>query len=827
MSGVTHADPAAAPQSEELKMEGTEVKADDPVQTAARLEKELVVLKERLESLPDCKRLKYQIAVMLVDLGTNLRFSGRSEEGVKRYVESLEYNAMYPSSHYNLGVAAGEGGRYEEALQHYEKALEINPCCIEALCNVGLIKRQQGDLEAACAYYERALRARPYVKVLAVNYAVALSDLGARKQQAGDPRGASVLYEKALLYHPFYPDAYYNLGVAWSCRTDEELSLEKALYYYQMAVHFKPEYAEAWNNLGVAYSRKGTIDLAVECYQKALALATDQRAAGGPGLDTSGGMAQTMNNLAVLLGLQGELSKAQELLRSCVALQPTNAEAYNNLGVVLRDEGVMEEALQCYEKCLALCPEAENAAQNRLLALNFSTTHPLDNIQQAHMDWGARIMATHAPKTPLQWLTDMDPERKKLRVGYVSPDFYLHSVSYFAHNVLKHHNPDEVEVYCFANVMKPDSKTFAFQQLVPPERWVDIVGKNMDEAAEIILSHKIDILVDLTGHTSTNRLDIFVKKPAPVQVTWIGYPNSTGLPTIDYRLTDAKADPWDVAKPKHYSETLYRLPGSFLCYCPDTPDPEQDEKGEIPSYQTPEELLKAKKEYAVNYRGDVKPAIPKTTACATKGYVTFGTFNNMAKINMNVVRVWAEIMKRLPTSRLMCKSKPFSEPRIRNMFLGYFEKHGIDKSRITLIGIIPQHYNHLQAYENIDVGLDCWPYAGTTTTCEALWMGVPTVTMTGPHHAANVGASLLESVGAPELIASTEEEYIDIAVKLADPARLLKYRTELQDNMKKSILCDGPVFMKNVEAAYREFWAAACRGEKHVQQPPDAAGTAA
>eukprot|EP01059_Diplonema_ambulator_P036611 TRINITY_DN918_c0_g1_i1.p1 TRINITY_DN918_c0_g1~~TRINITY_DN918_c0_g1_i1.p1 ORF type:complete len:790 (+),score=217.87 TRINITY_DN918_c0_g1_i1:46-2415(+) len=771
-------------------------------ETINGLEEEVKKLVGMLAEDPGCERLKGLLAVRLVDLGTNYRKMERHAEGVKQYEMSLTYNPSYGSAYYNLGVAAADEFRPIDALEHYEKTLECNPVCIEALCNIGVIRKQLGELEIACTAFERALRIRPNHPLVLQNYAIALSDLGTRRLNADNDKEAKKYYKKAIRANPFYHEAYYNLGVLSS----KANKAEDAIYYYQMALHFKPDYPQAWNNLGVVFKETGCFEQAVECLDKAITL------------DTT--LATTMNNLAVLISAGGQLDKAQSLLRKAVELQPLYAEAWNNLGVVMRDEGIMWDALNCYEKCLSMCPEAENAAQNRLLALNFSTEHTVDEVQEAHLEWGKRIAAKHATRCTLP-APSPENKNKKIRVGYVSPDFYLHSVSYFIHNPLKYHDQNKFEIFCFSNVVKPDSKTFAFKKLVPEENWVDIVGQDMHAAAATIQSHNIDILVDLTGHTGTSRLDIFTLKPAPVQVSWIGYPNTTGLPTIDYRFTDEVVDPWDEVKDEHYAEVLYRLPGSFLCYCPDTEKQEdegEEDKPKPASFQTPLEMLDAEQQYSVNYRGDLPPVIPQQSAIVRNGYVTYGTFNNMAKINDEVVKVWCEIMKKVPDCRFLLKSKPFAEKRVRDQMLERFKKYGGDPARVELMGIIPQHYNHLQTYEKIDIALDCWPYAGTTTSCEAMWMGVPMVTLRGKSHASNVGASLLMSVKCPELIAHTTEEYVKIATELATPENINKYRGNLQRKMAESILCNGEEFTRNVETAYTKMWNAHCDGEKVNQR---------
>ena len=797
--------------------------AEAPATAVLRLEAEVAERRARLASENGCERARALLAVSLVDLGTNLRFCGRSEEGVRRYVEGKALNPEYAAAHYNLGVAAAEAGRVGEALAHYDAALRCNPLCVEAICNVGVIARQQGRLEDSCEQFERALRIRPRLEVATQNYAVALSDLGTRKQNAGQPLEAVALYKRSLLLSPMYADAYYNLGVA-AASLDPAVhptAGDEAVYYYTLAVHFRPTYAEAWNNLGVMHKQQGVLHKAVECYEQALRLN-----------DT---FVQTMNNLAILVAQGGQMDRAQTLLRRAIELAPAHAETYNNLGVVLRDEGISDEALRCYEKCLELCPDAENAAQNVLLALNFSLDRPTAQVQTTHLQWGARISAKHNPDGRVAHSRKAGGRRVEggprrapsapLRVGYVSPDFCLHSVSYFIHSILRHHT-EAVEVVCFSGTARPDSKTFALRSLVKAENWVDIVGLATADAARVIAARDVDILVDLTGHTASNRLDVFLQRPAPVQVTWIGYPNTTGLKEIGYRLTDARADPWDLPDvAAHYSETLYRLPSSFLCYCPDsapTGDGKKPEAavagaGDAPPVADEErarETAAAAAALAVHNKGDLKPVIPERSALERNGHLTFGTFNNMAKVNDDVLDVWGRVLARLPTARLLLKSKPFAEARVRNQMLARLAARGVTADRVDLMGVIPQHYNHLQAYEKIDVALDCWPYAGTTTTCEALWMGKPVVTLCGDRHATNVGASLLTSVGCPELIARTRDEYVEIAASLADPTRLAAYQKNLQRNMAASPLCNGAKFIKELEEAYRNMWTAHEDGKK-------------
>jgi predicted O-linked N-acetylglucosamine transferase (SPINDLY family) len=361
---------------------------------------------------------------------------------------------------------------------------------------------------------------------------------------------------------------------------------------------------------------------------------------------------------------------------------------------------------------------------------------------------------------------------RRLKVGYVSPDFRQHSVAYFLEPLLRSHDRKVIEVFCYAEVGWPDTVTERFKQLA--DHWVTTVGMSDDATAERIRRDGIDILVDLAGHTSKNRLPVFARKPAPVQVTWLGYPNTTGLTAIDYRFVDAVTDPEGETEALA-SETLVRLPGGFLCYGgpDDAPAP-----GPVPSLTT--------------------------------GTVTFGSFNNPAKLSAATLDAWADVLARLPQARLLLKGKPFADPATRALYLDRLAKRGVAVERIELVAWLPEE-GHLALYNRIDIALDPFPYNGTTTTCEALWMGVPVITLRGDRHASRVGASLLTQTRLTDLIADSVEAYVETAVALAgDPARLSELRQSLRPRMAASPLCDAPAFADKIEHAYRTIWQRWC-----------------
>ena len=362
---------------------------------------------------------------------------------------------------------------------------------------------------------------------------------------------------------------------------------------------------------------------------------------------------------------------------------------------------------------------------------------------------------------------------RRLRIGYVSPDFRRHSVAYFIEPVIAFHNREDFEIFCYSLAPVEDEVTDRIRGYA--NHWTSIVGMSDAMAAESIREDGIDILVDLSGHTSNNRILLFARKPSPVQVSWIGYPATTGLSTMDYKIVDGYTDPPGLTDP-YYTEHLIRLPESFLCYLPDKESPEV-----------------------------------KALPALKSGHITFGSFNNFTKETPEVLALWSEMLKRIPHSRLILKAKSFTDGGSRDYVMGIFAGHGIDPERIELLAYALSFPGHLGLYNRIDIALDPFPYNGTTTTCEALWMGVPVITLAGNTHASRVGMSLLSNIGLPEFVAKTSEEYLAITVNLADDLnRLRSLRESLRERMNKSALTDSKKFIAGIEALYRRIWEKWC-----------------
>ncbi|XP_008806108.2 probable UDP-N-acetylglucosamine--peptide N-acetylglucosaminyltransferase SPINDLY [Phoenix dactylifera] len=711
-----------------------------------------------LKADPSYKLAAECLAIVLTDLGTSLKLAGNTEEGIQKYCEALKVDCHYAPAYYNLGVVYSEMMQYDLALSCYEKAALERPLYAEAYCNMGVIYKNRGDLEAAIACYERGLTISPNFEIAKNNMAIALTDLGTKVKLEGDINQGVAYYKKALYYNWHYADAMYNLGVAYG----EMLKFDMAIVFYELALHFNPHCAEACNNLGVIYKDKDNLDKAVECYQMALSIKPN--------------FSQSLNNLGVVYTVQGKMDAAASMIEKAIVTNPTYAEAYNNLGVLYRDAGNIALAIEAYERCLHIDPDSRNAGQNRLLAMNYVHEGSDDKLFEAHSEWGRRFTKLYPQYT--SWDNPKDMERP-LVIGYVSPDYFTHSVSYFIEAPLSHHDYTNYMVVVYSAVVKADAKTLKFRDRVLKKGglWRDICGIDEKKVASMARDDKVDILVELTGHTANNKLGMMACRPAPVQVTWIGYPNTTGLPTIDYRITDSLADPL-TTKQKHVEE-LVRLPECFLCY---TPSPEA---------------------------GPVSP-----TPAVSNGFITFGSFNNLAKITPKVLQVWARILCALPNSRLVVKCKPFCCDSVRLRFLSMLEQLGLEPSRVDLLPLILLNHDHMQAYSLMDISLDTFPYAGTTTTCESLYMGVPCVAMAGSVHAHNVGVSLLTEVGLGHLIARTEDEYVRLVLQLAsDVPALAELRMTLREQMMKSPVCDGAKFTRGLESAYRNMWHRYCNGD--------------
>jgi predicted O-linked N-acetylglucosamine transferase (SPINDLY family) len=444
-------------------------------------------------------------------------------------------------------------------------------------------------------------------------------------------------------------------------------------------------------------------------------------------------------------------------------LAPDYAQGHNNMGAVMNKLRVPEKAVESFERAIAINPKYAQAHSNRNFELNYVAGLSPDVAFEKHMDYEANFGGSAN-----QMVHKSDGVvKRRLRVGYVSPDFYAHSVAYFFEPLLAAHDGDSIETYCYYCAKKMDDTTKRLIGL--SDYWRDVADMDDAALAKRIADDRIDILVDLAGHSAKSRVRVFARKPAPVQVAWLGYPNTTGLKAMDYRFTDVIADPVGVADELH-SETLVRLDGGIWCYSggPDAPVPTK----------------------------------------SSNDVITFGSFNHTSKLTPKVIALWARILNAVPNSRLMLKHLQLGHAVTRDTVIKQFGIHGIGPDRLDLHAKLPKYADHLALYGKVDVGLDPFPFNGCTTTFEALWMGVPVIALNGDTHVARVGASILTHLGHPELLANDEDDYVGIATELAgDAGRRSQYRAGLRDAVKVSALGDAAGFAAKIEEAYRDMWA--------------------
>jgi len=714
-------------------------------------------------------------------LGNTFADLGRDGEALAAFEQAIRFYPSGAEAHYNLGNTLSRLDRAEEALAAYRRAIQCRPGFAEAHYNLGNTLNKLGRIEEALAAYRSAIQLSPSCAVAHYNHGNMASDLGRTDE-------AVASYRDAVRSNPFHAEAHYNLG-----NMLDKLGLEdEAGEAFRQAVQLDPGLADAQNNLANFLKKRGHLDEAIAGYQRALRLQPE--------------LVEARTNLAATLTLLGCFEEAvtacQEAIRikpgdaaayghlgsalkgmcqmgeavaayqRALEIKPDHADAHNNLGVALKDMGRAEEAIVSYRRALELQPEAAGIRSNVAFTMHYppEADAAAEAVFAEHLEW-ARIHASPLEKDAALHSNDRSAGRR-LRVGYVSPDFRVHSVAYFIENLLAGHDPSQVEVFCYADIIREDSVSARLRSYAV--HWRRITGLGDERVARLVREDAIDILVDLAGHTSGNRLPVFARRPAPVQVTAIGYCGTTGLSAIDFRLTDALADPPGATEHLH-TERLVRLPRAW-CFRP------------------PEDA----------------PPVAELPA-GRAGHATFGCFNARPKMNASTFALWARILEAVPGSRLMLKNGALRDSSVQIEIRDFFSGAGIHPERIELLGWLPSAREHLAAYERVDVALDTFPYHGTATTCEALWMGVPVVTMAGKVHASRVGVSLLTNVGLPELIAQTPGEYVQVAAGLAaDLHSLAALRQSLRERMRASALSDAHRFARDVEAAYRAMWGMWC-----------------
>jgi predicted O-linked N-acetylglucosamine transferase (SPINDLY family) len=654
------------------------------------------------------------------------------------YQQILGVAPDHADSHHLLGVLAYQTGRYDQAVALIRKALTLNPWAPVYHSNLGAAHEALGQMEDALACFQRLISLQPHAPE-------AHNAVGNALWKLGRPQEAVAHLNQALRARPDFPEAHNHLGNALLGMGQPD----QALAHYRHAIRLKPDYADPWSNAGVVLLDLGQPAEAVTHLQQALRLKPD--------------FAEAYNNLGNALKEQWQLDEAEANYREALRLRPAYPEAHYNLALALQQQGRVEEAVACHRQAIALWPDNARYHSGLLLPLTYLAELAPEALFREHLRWAERhaapLTAAARPHT-----NNRAPDRL-LRVGYVSPDLREHPVGFFLEPVLVHLDRSHFHVTCYAGVAHPDAVTLRLRGLA--DAWRHIAGLPDDAVAELIRADGIDILVDLAGHTAGRRLLVFARKPAPVQVAHFGYPNTTGLAAMDYRITDPYADPPGQTEAFH-TEELVRLPQVAWCCQP-----------------------------------SAAPAVGPLPALAT-GYLTFGSLNNLAKVTPQVVALWSDLLRAVPHSRLLLLTGAGRQPdqRLRDRF----RQDGIDGDRLQLLGRLPRD-QYLELYQQIDLGLDPFPYNGGVTSCDALWMGVPVITLAGRGYVSRQGVSLLSNLDLRDWIAQTPEDYVALAAHRGkDLEDLQRLRSGLRERMRLSPLCDGARFTRQLEEAYRAMW---------------------
>jgi protein O-GlcNAc transferase len=634
-----------------------------------------------------------------------------------------------------------------------------------------MTRHQAGDLHSAREAYLQVLQQEPL-------NADAWQLLGLVAFQAGDSTTAKECMEQSLSIDSRQGHVYANLGVVLASMGEDN----QAEITFRKALELDSNNGSCWNGLGSIFRKRKQFSEAEECFRKA-----EKSNSNNPDTFNNWGLLkldekkpeEALRLLDRAYRLNGndssiqvnrgsafrQLRRIEEAFgayRDAIRLSPNSAVAYYNLAVLFQEQTMMLEAAQCYRQAIAL--PGGNVPfyySNLLFVLNFDPKLSSQEIFEEHRRWADRF--AQLPEIPLK-PRNSDPQRR-LKIGYVSPDFRNHPVPRFVEPLLANHDHSRFEIFAYVEVDKPDSVTNHLKSFF--DHWRFTVGKSNLEVAQQIAEDEIDILIDLAGHTANNRLLAFAHRPAPIQITWMGYPNTTGMKQMDYLITDEILDP--PGTEMYFTEELIRLPCSMSCF-------------QLPG-NAPE----------------VKP-LP----ALQNGYVTFGSLHRPEKLMDGVFDLWARVLQATPNSRLLIFWGGMDR-KLQQQIEEKLVSRGIAIDRFTIDAVLPEE-GYLEVYNRIDIGLDVFPWTGGTTTHEALWMGVVVLGLKGAFHGARGTMRILHFAGLPELITQDQDDYVRKAVEfVSDPVRLAKLRIEMRDRLR-STLCNAEAFTRTLERTYRELW---------------------
>lgn len=733
-----------------------------------RFDDAISLYRQILQSQPDNTTVAANLASALVR-------TGRLEEGLNLYRELIRRDSQQPELWFNYANALSRAGQSSDAQQAFKQAIEIQPNFFPAALNLANLVRDQAKPKEATELYRKAIALNPQHPRPRINLARLLrtqkqyEDAQTLLHQSLQvvPDSIELLYEQAILGYeagnsdiacdaaqrllnlePKYGNAYTLIGLI----EYERGNVDSAVRWWNKLIRLEPKNPEPHINLGTLRQKEKQHEQAVGHFRAAVRCAPDDLGAN--------------LKLGLILSTTGHVTEAMQIGQRLLKQHPDRPEGYSLLANGLHEQGRCEEARAAFDKALATNADDTTLIGNALFSSLYSDTLSDQDVLDIHRKLSQRLhqIATrhHQPAPIKARVRNAD---SRIRVGYLSPDLLMHPVGYFIEPILSHHNRTDFEVICYSDNGSVDQLTKRLTSL--DLKWHECSTWSDLRLEEQIRSDELDILIDLSGHTAKNRSMVLARKPAPVLATYLGYPGKTERPANDWLIADHHLCPVD--QPIDTHEKIARLPGCFLCYQPqqDTPDV-------------------------------ASPPFEKN------GYITFGSFNHLAKLTDSTVRLWSRILDAVPYSRLVLKALPLADEATRRLTRQRFADCGIDPQRVDPLPPTVPLSAFLAQYSRIDIGLDTVPYNGGTTTCDALWMGVPVLTLPGGRFSSRMGYSVLKTVGLEEYIAINENDYVRIASETAgNTARLRDLRTSLRDRLSQSPLCDAAAFSRGMDGILR------------------------
>jgi predicted O-linked N-acetylglucosamine transferase (SPINDLY family) len=711
-----------------------------------------------------------------VQIGLAYHQAGQLADAYDAYQQALKASPNHPDALHLLGMVAHQINDHALAVELINLAISINPNAPNYYCNLGTVLQAQGKLDEAIANFRQAITIESNNAVFHYNLAHAL-------QGNGQLQAAVTSYRAAIALAPNHIESHSNLGHTYSAQGELDLAVES----YRKAISIAPDFAEMHFNLGTALNAQGKFDAAIESYQHAVTLSPsyaqaycnlgaallsrkkfdDAVSSYQSAIAINPEFGEAHYNLGIALQAQDKLDAAIASYRKTLELQPSLVECYCNLGNALRAQGRLNEALECYKKALEIKPDYAHAYSNLLFLLSYhAEASPADYLSQAR-GWELACVPAEVRQAASQKRFARFPlSGRRLKIGYVSGDFRKHSVSYFIEQIFSYHDRSRVELFAYSNNRFRDAVTGRLNTLV--DHWIPINAMSDEEVCARMEADKLDVLIDLSAHSAHNRLGVFARRAAPVQATYL-YFASTGLTEMDYWIGDEILTPPELGC--QFSEQLWCLPRTWL------------------SYQT------------------ITAAPAPNWHPSSGGTIWLGCFNNLGKITPHTLRLWAKILHALPEACLLLKNKELADIGNRQRILSELSTLGIAANRIDLQPGT-DWADYMAQHDRLDIALDpVGGHGGGTSTCDALWMGVPVIHLLGDHVGSRFAASLLNAIGRREWIAHTEAEYVEKIVTLAKDVELRKqYRLTQRDEMAHSPLCDAQGLAHTLEDAYSEMF---------------------